>query len=215
MGATPAEAPQVLVVEDDPEAARRIRELLVGDGSFACLGPCPDVAGALRLARQHRPAIILYDLHQQGHWRPEGIAALKELLPDARVLVLTNYEDTESVFQALRHGADGYVLKSDQRLPIVHALRHALEDDPPLTRTVARRILRHFQQAPPKPGGPVPTLSPRQREVVGLVCEGWTNKEIAARLQISTDAVKQHVAAVKRKLEVRSRTQIPGRLGQA
>ncbi|MFM8358605.1 MAG: helix-turn-helix transcriptional regulator, partial [Verrucomicrobiota bacterium] len=105
-------------------------------------------------------------------------------------------------------------LKSDQSLPIVRALGNILEDEPPLTRTVARRILKHFQEGPRKAAEVVPPLSPRQQEVVRLVCEGWTNKEIAAKLNISSDAVKQHVGAVKRKLDVRSRTQIPGRLGR-
>ncbi len=209
-----SEPVSVLLVEDDPADAARIEQEINRSPSFRCIARAADVEEAMRLTRQHRPGIVLHDLHLQGRFRPDGIAAIRELLPEIVVLVLSHYEDTELIFESLRHGADGYVLKSDARHPVVEALAEAISGDAPLSRSVARRILTHFRKPSVRSVGSTPALSPRQREVVDFICEGWTNKEIAGRMNISSDAVKQHIAAVKRKLRVRSRTQISGWFGR-
>ncbi|MFM7102400.1 MAG: hypothetical protein ACKO3N_14645 [Verrucomicrobiota bacterium] len=107
MNIAASEGPGVLVIEDDRAAARRIRDDRAAGGVLTWLGPCSKVGEALPLARQPRLALVLDDLPQQGRFRPDGRAALKELRPAAPVLVMTPYEDTATVCQALRHGAGG------------------------------------------------------------------------------------------------------------
>jgi len=202
----PAFRPTVLIVEDDPAFAEQIERQLRDDGRFLPLPPVSTPRAALSVARQHPPAAVLYDLHLQGRFATDGLGDLRDLLPDATLLVLSHYQDPQHLFDALRFGADGYILKGDAEYPVPDALANTLANGAPLSRDVARRILRHFRA--PRAKGPTGELTARQQQVLELVCEGRMDKEIADRLGLSVDRVKQHVAATKKLLHARTRVEL-------
>ena len=201
--------PCVLIVEDDPTYAENLMGILRDDGRFNPLPPVASPTAALTIARQHQPAAVLFDLHLQGRFAIDGLGAMRDLLPEATLLVLTNYLDPAPLFDALRFGADGYLLKGDAENPVPDSLARALAEGVPLSREVARCILRHFRT--PRVTAAQGQLTARQQQVLELVCQGWMDKEIAARLSLSMDRVKQHVAAIKKKLHARSRVDIVNR----
>lgn len=209
-----ADPTAVLLIAEDPAGAKRLGRELDRDGCFACVAWARDVEEALLPARILRPAVVLFEPRLRGRFHSEAIGRLKAGFPEARVVVWTRCEEVGQILRALRQGADGYVLKGDTRLPVSEAIRRAIEDDPPLSGRVVSLILGHLRDEVQMSPSLTPPLSPRQQEVARWVCDGCTNKEIADRMRISIDAVKQHIAAVKRKLAVRSRTQISGWFGR-
>ncbi len=207
----------VLLIAHDLDEAARLRsgmERMSGDGeegsAFRCVGHAREAEESLRLAAQHRPEIVLLVLDAAGRCIPELISLIREQVPGAAVLVLAQDDEPELVCRSLRSGADGYVVKDDQTRPLHELLRAVWSGHLPVSPGVARLILTQFRRGQPRKSLYDLNLSPRQREVLDQICRGWTNKEIAAELGISTDAVKLHVKAVKRKMGVHSRTQISG-----
>lgn len=208
--------PVLLVAHDLDEAARlqSRMERKSGDGeagsAFRCVGHARDAKESLELALQHRPEIVLLVLDAAGRCVPELIPLIRDRLPGAAVLVLAQDDEPELVCRSLRSGADGYVVQEDQARSLHELLSAVWSGHLPVSPGVARLILAPFRGGQPRSGLYDLNLSPRQREVMEHICKGWTNKEIAAELGISTDTVKLHVKAVKRKMGVQSRTQISG-----
>jgi len=211
----------VLVIAHDRDEAARLRsgmERMSGDGeegsAFRCVGHAREAEESLRLAAQHRPEIVLLVLDAAGRCIPELISLIREQVPGAAVLVLAQDDEPELVCRSLRSGADGYVVQDDQTRPLHELLRAVWNGRLPVSPGVARLILAQFRGMQPRKSLYDLNLSPRQRAVMDQICKGWTNKEIAAELGISTDTVKLHVKAVKRKMGVHSRTQILGWVGR-
>ncbi len=207
----------VLLIAHDLDDAARLRtrmERKSGDGgvgsAFRCVGHARDAKESLGLALHHRPEIVLLVLDAAGRCVPELIPLIREQLPGAAVLVLAYDDQPELVCRSLRSGADGYVVREDQARSLHELLSAVWSGHLPVSPGVARLILTQFRGGQPRSGLYDLNLSPRQREVTDHICKGWTNKEIAVELGISTDAVKLHVKAVKRKMGVQSRTQISG-----
>jgi two-component system nitrate/nitrite response regulator NarL len=149
-------------------------------------------------------------LDAAGRCIPELISLIREQVPGSAVLVLAQDDEPELVCRSLRSGVNGYVVKEDQARSLPELLSAVWSGHLPVSPGVARLILAQFRGMQPRKSLYDLNLSPRQREVMDQICKGWTNKEIAAELGISTDAVKLHVKAVKRKMGVHSRTQISG-----
>lgn len=178
------------------------------------LGWSGGVEEALRQIRSQAPHVVVVDADGDVSVLGEGISRIKAALPSGHVLAWGSKAETGRILRALRAGADGYVLKEDARLSLAQAIRQVMSGEPVLSGSITRLLLDHLcavaETRDPQPAG----LSPRQTEVVHLLCAGQSNKEIADRMDISVDAVKLHVAAVKKKLGVRSRTQIAGWFGR-
>jgi DNA-binding NarL/FixJ family response regulator len=136
----------------------------------------------------------------------ECTAQLKQLLPAAQIIVLTVYEDTETIFNALRAGACGYLLKRSSHQEILNAIREILQGGAPMTSAIARKLVSAFQEPAP-PADPGTALSTREREILDLLAQGLANKEIGAKLNLSPFTVKNHLARVFEKLHVRCRTE--------
>ncbi len=133
-------------------------------------------------------------------------AQLKEQLPATQVVMVTVYEDPERIFQALRAGACGYLLKRSTPEEIIAAIREVHQGGAPMTSEIARRVIAQFRE-PLETAAEVDDLSAREREVLELVAEGMSNKEVAGRLGVSVDAVCWHLKHFYLKLHVHSRTQ--------
>jgi DNA-binding NarL/FixJ family response regulator len=202
-----AEAPiTVAVVEDSPTVRRNLNRWLDRTAGFKCVCTCANGVEALKVIPGCRPRVVLMDIQMPEMSGVECTAQLKQLLPAVQIIVLTVYEDTETIFKALRAGACGYLLKRSSPQEILTAIRDILQGGAPMTSAIARKLVTAFQEhvQPPDPGT---MLSPREREILDLLAQGLANKEIGAKLTVSPFTVKNHLARVFEKLHVRCRTE--------
>jgi DNA-binding NarL/FixJ family response regulator len=204
---------RVLVADDDALMRAGLRAVLASDPTIAVAGEAADGAEAVARARALAPDVVLMDVRMPGL---DGIAATRELLaaaPDARVLILTTFEQDDYVFGALRAGASGFLLKRARPEELIAAV-HAVADgdallSPSVTRTVVDRLARAAPErdVPEREPVELAELTPREREVLALLARGLSNAEIAAALLVEESTVKTHVKRVLTKLRLRDRVQ--------
>ena len=203
---------RVLVVDDQPLFREGILMLLAADPAIEVVGEAGDGEQAVALAHQRTPDVILMDLRMPG---VDGVAATARIaaeLPRIRVLVLTTFDDDDSVFHALRAGAVGYLLKDVSATQLRRGVREAAAGESPLQPSIASKVVSELTRRmaqDPRPIGAARDglLSEREREVLRLISAGASNKQIAVRLFIAEGTVKNHVTRIFEKLEVDDRTQ--------
>ena len=202
---------RVLLVDDQALFREALATLLGVRPEIEVVGEAGDGDAALRQAAALRPDVVLMDLHMPVL---DGIAATRRLRveqPDVRVLALTTFDDDEDVFAALRAGAVGYLLKDVSSDRLVEALLSAARGESVLQPSVAARVVARVaslpDDAPPRPQPLVVPLSDRELDVLRLLAEGGSNREIAAALFLAEGTVKNHVTNVLAKLGARDRTQ--------
>jgi DNA-binding NarL/FixJ family response regulator len=201
-----------IVVADDHEVVRAgFAALLDTQPDFTVLGTAADGAAAVRACRELRPAVVLMDVRMPG---TDGIEATRQLAAGdlgPKVLILTTFDLDEYVFDALRAGASGFLLKDVTAERLFDAVRVVAAGEALLAPAVTRRLISEFAKIRrPAPAAATPalaTLTPRETEVLRLVAEGLSNPEIAARLVVTEETVKTHVSRVLAKLGLRDRTQ--------
>ena len=207
-----------IVVADDHEVVRAgFAALLNTQPDFTVLGTAADGAEAVRVCRAARPDVVLMDVRMPG---TDGIEATRQLTLDAehapRVLILTTFDLDEYVFDALRAGASGFLLKDVTAERLFEGVRVVAAGDSLLAPGITRRLISEFARIRPHPAGAgagaaasaaLRTLTPRETEVLRLVAAGLSNAEIAARLVVTEDTVKTHVSRTLAKLGLRDRTQ--------
>jgi len=155
-----------------------------------------------------RPNVVLMDIHLPGESGIACTARLREKIPNLQVIMLTVYKDIKMIFQALKAGACGYVLKRSDDQEILKAIAEVRAGGAPMTSEIARMVVRSFMEAPKTPdANGTEQLSAREMEILALVAEGCPNKEIAARLFISNATVRTHLMHIYEKLHVRCRTE--------
>jgi len=151
---------------------------------------------------------VLMDIHLPGESGIACTARLREKMPDLQVIMLTVYKDIKMIFQALKAGACGYVLKRSDEKEILEAIAEVRTGGAPMTSEIARMVVRSFMEPPKTPDvNGTDQLSAREMEILALVAEGCPNKEIAARLFISNGTVRTHLMHIYEKLHVRCRTE--------
>ncbi len=200
---------RVLVVDDQALLRTGFRMILGAEPDLEVVGDAGDGEAAVALAASERPDVILMDVRMPVL---DGIAATKRIVEqrgDARVLILTTYDLDEYVYDALRAGASGFLLKDAPPEQLVEAIRVIARGEALLAPRVTRRLIEEFaRRAPPRaPTGVLDELTEREREVLRLVARGMSNAEIAAALVVGETTVKTHVARILDKLGVRDRVQ--------
>lgn len=199
---------RILLVDDQTLFREGMRSLLSSQRDLDVVGEAGDGEEALRQAARLRPDVVLMDLRMP---RLDGVAATRRLRaeqPACRVIALTTFDDDEYVFEALRAGAAGYLLKDVSSAKLFEAIRVAARGESFLQPSVAAKVVAEFARlsaAAPPPL--VELLSDREQQVLRLVAEGATNREIASRLFITPGTVKNHVTSILGKLGVSDRTQ--------
>ena len=202
-----------IVVADDHEVVRGgFAALLDTQPDFTVLGTASDGIEAVRVCRELRPDVVLMDVRMPSL---DGIEATRQLArddhPGPRVLILTTFDLDEYVFDALRAGASGFLLKDVTAERLFEAVRVVAAGEGLLTPAVTRRLISEFARLRPaadvRPPVGLSTLTPRETEVLRLVAEGLSNPEIARRLVVTEETVKTHVSRILAKLGLRDRTQ--------
>jgi DNA-binding NarL/FixJ family response regulator len=204
---------RVVVVDDQALVCLGLRMLVEDEPDVELVGEAADGLQALAVVRRLRPDVVLMDVRMP---RLDGIEALRQIVSDAelaqtRVVMLTSFDLDDYVFEALRAGACGFLLKSAEPAEMLHAIRVVAAGEALLSPGVTRRVIARFAGQPGRPGVPAEQLSvltDREREVVGLVAAGLSNNEIAARLVLSGATVRTHVGRAMTKLGARDRAQL-------
>ena len=198
---------RVVIVDDHPLMREGLRALVSSLADMEVVGEAGDGEAARREAQLTRPDVVIMDLHLPGVNGVEATRAVLQAVPTTRVLVLTMFEDDESVFAAMRAGASGYLLKGAEQDEIVRALRSVAAGQAIFGPTVARRIVDFFASGNPDVPAPqpFPELTPREREVLDLIAAGRSNGAIARQLVISPKTVSNHISAIFAALQVADR----------
>jgi DNA-binding NarL/FixJ family response regulator len=204
--AVPSSTIAVAVVEDDAS----IREMLVSwlrkASGFACVGEYPDAESAIASLAGAPPQVALVDINLPRQSGIECVRALKPRLPDTQFVMLTVYEDTTHIFDALSAGATGYLLKHTPREALIDALREVHSGGSPMTSNIARMVVQALHR--PKPNAKAADqLSKRQNELLSLLAQGYLYKEIADTMGISLPTVNSYIRRIYEKLHVQSRGQ--------
>jgi DNA-binding NarL/FixJ family response regulator len=194
------------VVEDNAGLRRSLERLLRSAPGLRCVGTWADGETALAQVVALQPDVVLMDINLPGMSGIECTAALKRDCPRSQVIMVTVYEDTESIFRALQAGACGYLLKRAPSAEILEAIAEVRNGGAPMTGEIARRVVEAFQMPAPADAATV-VLSSREHELLALLSQGFSNKEIADKLDIAYQTVKVHLKHIYEKLHVRSRTE--------
>ncbi len=203
---------RVLLVDDQPLIRSAFRALLDLEDDLVVIAEAADGSEGVALAEQHLPDVALIDIQMPV---VDGIEATRRIaadpaLADVHVVILTNYGLDEYVFDALRAGAAGFLVKDIQPVDFLHAVRVAARGDALLAPSITRKLINRYVTHPPATGAPtdLDELTGREREAVALVAHGLSNDEIAGRMVISPLTAKTHVNRAMTKLHARDRAQL-------
>lgn len=197
---------RIAIVEDNNTVRSSLAELVESIPGCECVGSFPTGEEALRLIPKLQPHVVMMDIHLPNLSGIECTAKLKAQLPELRVLILTVYEDGEKIFEALKAGASGYILKRSKPQDIIDAIRELIAGGAPMTPEIALKVVESFRR-PPATTTEVTGLSRRETEVLEGLARGLANKEIADELSVGVETVRWHLKQIYEKLHVRCRTE--------
>jgi len=195
----------VAVIEDNNTMRTMLVQLINSEPGYRCVCACSTSKEALVEVPKHQPDVALMDIHLPDESGIACTARLTEKMPDLQVIMVTVYKDTDLIFQALKAGACGYILKRFRPNEIIQAISEARAGGAPMTSEIARMVVRSFHtpSAAPDPNG----LTTREAELLMLLAEGLSNKEIARKANITAGTVRIHLGHIFQKLHVRCRTE--------
>lgn len=197
---------RVGIVEDNTGVRRTLQALLDDTPGFKCVCACGSGEEALKIIPKDPPDVVLMDLHLPNLSGIETTERLKQVLPALSIIMITVYADTESVFKALRAGACGYLLKRSSPEEILSAITEVSKGGAPMTSEIARKVVAAFQE-PVAAKADDEGLSRREREILEALCHGYSNQDIASRLNLGVETVRWHLKKIYEKLHVSSRTE--------
>jgi RNA polymerase sigma factor (sigma-70 family) len=196
----------VSIVEDSDKFRTTLARVLDRAEGFKCLSHYPNAEDALKALPHDKPEVVLMDINLPGMNGVECVRQLKQLVPGIQVMMLTVYEDTENIFNALAAGAAGYMLKRTPQAQLLEAIREVHRGGSPMTTHIARKVVLSFQRTAASAAA-TENLSPREQEVLDCLAQGFLYKEIAEKLGISYETVHTYIRRIYEKLQVRTRTE--------
>lgn len=195
----------VSIVEDNEKLRGTLARVLNRAEGFRCISQYPSAEDALKDLPATKPDVVLMDINLPGMNGVECVRQLKKIAPEILIIMLTVYEDTENIFEALTAGASGYLLKRTSSPELLAAIHEVQRGGSPMTTHIARKVVQSFQKN--APAQPAENLSEREQQVLDLLAKGLMYKEIADKLQISYETVHTYIRRIYEKLRVRTRTE--------
>ena len=196
----------IAIVEDVRGTRENLMELLKRSPGLKCVGSFSSGEDAVLGLPALLPDVVLMDINLPGMSGVQCTAQLKARLPKTQILMLTAYENSDLIFESLRSGAGGYLMKNTEPDEIVAAIEQIHAGGSPMSMPIARKVVSHFQEIK-KPSAEFEQLTPRELEILSLLAKGFLYKEIADQLKISLHTVRGHIHLVYEKLHVQSRSE--------
>jgi DNA-binding NarL/FixJ family response regulator len=196
----------VSIVEDNDKLRGTLGRVLNRAHGFSCVSDYSNAEDALKDLPNVKPEVVLMDINLPGMNGVECVRRLKQILPSVQVMMLTVYEDTENIFNALAVGASGYMLKRTPQAQLLVAIRDVHRGGSPMTTHIARKVVQSFQRTQAS-AAQTESLSEREQQVLDCLAQGLIYKEIAEKLGIGYETVHTYIRRVYEKLQVRTRTE--------
>ena len=194
----------IVIFEDNDSLRQSLVYLLKNTGEYEIVGEYDNCIEAANIARVYRPDVVLMDIGLPGMSGIECIRKLKHLLPDAQIMMLTVFDDHDRIFESLKAGAAGYLIKKTAPEHLLRSISDLYAGGSPMSSQIARRVVEEFQR-PPKRSDAAAQLTTREQEVLAKLAQGFLYKEIASAIGVSLETVRTHVRNIYSKLEVRSK----------
>jgi DNA-binding NarL/FixJ family response regulator len=195
---------QVAVVEDNTALRQQLVQILKSADDIRCVGAYGSAEEALKQIPLKIPDVVLMDIKLPGMSGIECVTELKALIPELQIIMVTVYEDSESLFRALKAGANGYLVKSGPPKQLLEAVRDVYGGGSPMSSHIARKVVQHFRTVGPS-ASEAENISPREQQVLSLLASGFLYKEIGDKLQIGVETVRTYVKSICQKMHVRNR----------
>ena len=196
---------KIVLVEDNPNMREGFSALLNETPGLSCVGAYATGEEAVQRISVEQPDVALVDIHLPGMSGIECVAKLKAQLPRLQVLMLTRYEQSDLIFNSIRAGASGYLLKNTPPAELIQAIEQVHAGGAPMSMQIARKVIDHFRQIQ-QPASEVEQLTSREQEILQLLAKGYYYKEISDSLGITYNTVRTHLQHIYEKLHVQSRT---------
>lgn len=197
---------RVAIVEDDRDIRQSFEAIISGAAGYTCINAYDNAEDAVQDIPVQKPDVVIMDIHLPGMTGIDAVRLLKQEMPGLQIAMCTVYDDDEHIFNALRAGASGYLLKRTTPEKLLEALSDLYRGGSPMSSEIARRVVASFQKTT-APSPELAILTPREKEILDLLAKGYLYKEIAAELFISIETVKRHIHNIYEKLHVQTRTE--------
>jgi DNA-binding NarL/FixJ family response regulator len=197
---------KVLIYEDNPQLREGLTMLIDGTEGFRVMGAFKNCNQILTEVNDYMPDVILMDIDMPGVNGIEGLKMVRKVNTDVSVIMLTVFDDNSNIFEALRNGANGYLLKKTPPAKLLEYIEEASTGGAPMTSSVASQVLKMFSSLN-NPGGNDYNLSEREKQVLQLLVNGYSYKMIAAEMFIAMDTVRSHIKKIYEKLHVNSKSE--------
>jgi DNA-binding NarL/FixJ family response regulator len=194
----------VVIVEDDRGLREQLLKILETASDIKCVGTYGSGEEALPKILEQRPDVVLMDIKLPGMSGIRCVAEIKKIVPEMQIIMVTVYEDSERIFRALKAGANGYLVKSSPPNQLLAAIRDVYKGGAPMSSHIASKVVKHFHLLGPSTKE-AENISPREREVLDLLSQGFIYKEIGDKLDIGTETVRTYVKNICQKMHVRGR----------
>jgi DNA-binding NarL/FixJ family response regulator len=201
------------IVEDQHRYRDLLKLILTGSGKIHLLFEREHCRKIMDDVINQMPDILIMDIDLPGKSGIDAVSELKAVFPELKILMLTVFEDDEKIFGAIKAGANGYLLKKDSPQKILDAIQELYEGKASMNGLIAKRVMEYFQKKTPAPNVAEFNLTKREQEILVLLIQGLSYKEIAGKCFISTETMNSHIKNIYQKLNVHSRAQISARFG--
>jgi two-component system response regulator DevR len=198
---------RIAVVDDHEMVREGLKSILQTESDFELVGELASAEGLLELVERTHPDVVLLDARLPGQSGPEACRDLKQTYPDVRVLVVSTFSDDDLVDASMKAGADGYVIKDIERFELRQSIRAVSRGETVIDGAIAGPLLHRLRSGDGAGSASRAPLNPGQLQILALISEGFSNREIAARVHLSENTVKTHIREIFRKLDVDSRVE--------
>jgi DNA-binding NarL/FixJ family response regulator len=197
---------QVMLFEDNPQLREGLTMLIDGSEGFSVVGAYKNCNDAVELVSALKPTVILMDIDMPGTNGIEGLKQIRTVNNDVKILMLTVFDDNKNIFESIKHGANGYILKKTPPAKLLEYIQEAASGGAPMTASIASQVLQMFSSLH-SPNTTNYNLSEREKEVLQFLVNGYSYKMIAAEMFIAIDTVRSHIKKIYEKLHVNSKSE--------